>query len=512
MQPNDAQCPVCGARGFDLAGVFARPKHPHTMYRCRTCKVVVDSRIWAVDPQQDLAAQAAATEDCYTRTYTADEFARRIELADATLGEFSKFIRGNGCFVELGVGEGFLARAAAGRFPTAYGLDIDLTAAESVFRQFGCPDNLRFLRHGEFAPAETGPISVTALWHVLEHLRDPLAVLRPFLERMQDGGLVIGQVPLLREDYVFDEHFLFYNESSLFHLAAALGCAPILMQRDEANDFLSFCFRKQEAPARQPSAQAGPPPTLRSLGPPVLFVFGHQRSGTNLLMDTLAASIACDVVNEGNPAGFNNFRLRPVPEVARLVEASAPGCLMKPITESLSFREIMQAHQGSRAVFIIRNPLDVVPSFLTEFRGNLPSVAYETMHNYRWTRLRDAGVTLESWAEVDRVLDKYAGRFDARQDLPSVAALSWLLLHAALRGRGILGAAGCAVVDYDDLFDDGGALSRKIAPLFSAPVQIAPARRRRREAHFFSSSVDVELMKDCLDTYHGFRTGASVNV
>lgn len=517
MQPNDAQCPVCRARSFDLAGVFARPKHPHTMYRCRTCKVVADSRIWAVDPQQDLAAQAAATEDCYTRTYTADEFAHRMELAAATLGEFGKFMRGNGCFVELGVGEGFLARAAAGRFPTAYGLDIDLTAAQSVSRQFGCPDNLRFLRHGEFAPAEAGPISVTALWHVLEHLRDPLAVLRPFLERMQDGGLVIGQVPLLREDYIFDEHFLFHNESSLFHLAAALGCAPILLQRDEANDFLSFCFRKQEAPAHQPPAQQSPAqpgqaPSLRFLGSPALFVFGHQRSGTNVLLDTLAASIACDVVNEGDPAGFNKFCLRPVPEVARLVEASARGCLMKPITETLKFREIMQAHPGSRAVFIIRNPLDVVPSFLTEFRGALPSVAYETMHNYRWTRLRDVGVTLESWAEVDRVLDKYAGRFDARQDLPSVTALSWLLLHAALRGRGILGAAGITVVDYDDLFDDGGALSRKMAPLFSAPVQIAPARRRRRETHFFSSSADIELMKDCLDTYHGFRNGISAHV
>ena len=110
------------------------------------------------------------------------------------------------------------------------------------------------------------------------------------------------------------------------------------------------------------------------------------------------------------------------------------------------------------------------------------------------------------------MLDKYAGRFDARQDLPSVAALSWLLLHAALRGRGILGAAGCAVLDYDDLFDDGGALSRKMAPLFSAPVQVAPARRRRRETQFFSSSVDIELMKDCLDTYYGFRNGASANV
>jgi Methyltransferase domain len=512
MQPNDAQCPVCGTRGFDFAGVFARPKHPHAMYRCRTCKVVADGRIWVVDPQQDLAAQAAATEDCYTRTYTTDEFRRRVQLAEATLGEFSKFMRGNGCFVELGVGEGFLARAAAGRFPTAYGLDIDLAAAESVSRQFGCPDNLRFLRHGEFAPADAGPISVTALWHMLEHLRDPLAVLRPFLERMQDGGLVIGQVPLLREDYIFDEHFLFHNESSLFHLAAALGCVPILMQRDEASDFLSFCFRKQQAPAQQLSAPPGPAPSLRSLGPPALFVFGHQRSGTNVLMDILAASIACDVVNEGDPAGFTDFRLRPVPEVARLVEASAPGCLMKPITDSLKFREIMQAHPGSRAVFIIRNPLDVVPSFLTEFRDALPSVAYGIVHNYLWLRLRDSGVTLESWAEVDRVLDKYSGRFDARQDLPSVAALSWLLLHAALRGRGILGAAGCAVVDYDDLFDDGGALSRKMAPLFSAPVQIAPGRRRRRESQFFSSSVDIELMKDCLDTYHGFRNGVPADV
>ena len=508
MQPADALCPVCNAHGFDLVGVFARPKHPHTMYRCRTCKVVVDGRVWAVDPQQDLTAQAAATGDCYTRTYTAEEFERRIQIAAATLGEFGKFMRATSCFVELGVGEGFLARAAAGQFTQAYGLDIDLTAADSVTRQFGCPDNLRFMPHGQFDPAEAGPISVAALWHVLEHLYDPLAVLRPFLDQMQDGGLVIGQVPLLREDYIFDEHFLFHNESSLFQLASALGCVPILMQRDEANDFLSFCFRKQDAPARHVAARpASPLPTLRSLGPPALFVFGHQRSGTNLLMDTLAASITCDVVNEGDPAGFDNFRLRPAADVKRLIKASAPGCLMKPITDSLRFREVMQAHPGSRAVFAIRNPLDIVPSFLMEFRGSLTSVAYDIVHNYRWTRLRDVGVTLESWAEVDRVLDKYGGRFDPQRDLPSVVALSWLLLHAALQGRGILGAAGCAVVDYDDLFDAGGALSRKMAPLFGAPVQIAPAGRRRRETHFFSSSVDIELMKDCLDTYNAFRYG-----
>jgi len=489
------------------------------MYRCRMCKVVVDGRIWDVDPQQDLATQAAATEGCYTRPYTPEEFGRRVEVAQATLGEFGKFMQGTACLVELGVGEGFLARAAAGRFDHVYGLDIDLTAADNVTRQFGCPDNLRFLRHGQFAAIEAGPVSDTALWHVLEHLYDPLPVLRPFLDRMEEGGLVVGQVPLLRGDYIFDEHFLFHNESSLFHLAAALGCVPILLQRDEGNDFLSFCFRKQAAPGpvRPLAGEAlpAPPPSLRSLGVPALFVFGHQRSGTNVLLDTIAASVACDVVNEGDPAGFDNFRLRPQAEMARLIEASARGCLLKPISESLRFREIMQAFPGSRAVFVIRNPLDVVPSFLMEFRGTLASVAYDIVHNYRWTRLRDVGVILESWVEVDRVLDKYGGRFDARQDLPSVVALGWLLLHAALRGRGILGAAGCAVVDHADLFDGGGtdgsgALGRKLAPLFDAPVRILTAQRRPRETHVFASSLDIELAKDCLDTYRIFREGAAV--
>ena len=113
------------------------------------------------------------------------------------------------------------------------------------------------------------------------------------------------------------------------------------------------------------------------------------------------------------------------------------------------------------------------------------------------------------------MLDKYGGRFDARQDLPSVVALGWLLLHAALRGRGILGAAGCAVVDHADLFDGGGtdgsgALGRKLAPLFDAPVRILTAQRRPRETHVFASSLDIELAKDCLDTYRIFREGAAV--
>ncbi len=515
MQPDYAPCPVCGAHGFDLARVFDRPKHAHRMYRCRRCTVVADGRAWDLDASCNLAAQAAATGEWYTRHYTPEEFERRMQVARGTLGEFRKFMGETELFVELGVGEGFLSRAAAGVFDEVVGLDIDLTAARNVTRQFGCPTNLRFLRHDGFGDLDAPTVSVAALWHVLEHLNAPLPVLRPFLDRMPVGGLVIGQVPLLREDYVFDEHFLFHNESSLFHLAFALGCAPILMQRDEDNDFLSFCFRKQAAAVPAAPTQAcaaaeagGPPPTLRRLGMPALFVFGHQRSGTNILLDTLAGSIGCDVLNEDHPSAFANFRLRPAAEVAALVAASADGCLLKPITESLRFREIMAGIPGSRAVFVIRNPLEVVPSFLMEFRDSLASVAYQLVHNYRWTRLRDVGVELECWAETDRLMEKYGGRFDPRADAASVVALSWLALHAALAGRGLLDDPACAIVDYADLFDLGGALERKLRPVFGGAVQMAPARRRARETHAFASRIDVELATDCLDMHERFRAAS----
>ena len=520
MQPADVACPVCGARAFDPAGVFARPKRPHTMYRCRACSVTVDSRAWHVDTACNLATQAAATGECYTRCYTPEEFERRVGVAQATLGEFSRFMRSAACFIELGVGEGFLARAAAGVFGTVYGLDIDLTAARNVSRQFGCPANLHLLPHDRFGAAEVPEVSAVALWHVLEHLHDPLAVLRPFLDRLAPGGVVIGQVPLLREDYVFDEHFLFYNESALLHLAGALDCTPVLMQRDEENDFLSFCLRKRPEAATSKAAASrgavgtgggtagggGGRPALRSLGVPALFVFGHQRSGTNVLVETLAAGLDCDVLNEDHAGAFSNFRLRRDGAVQALVAASPRGCLMKPITDLLRFREVMEGVPGSAAVFIVRNPLEVVPSFLMEFRDLLPATAYDIVHNYRWTRLRDVGVELEDWAEVDRVMDKYAGRFDPRRDAASVVALGWLLLHAALQGRGILGAAGCAVVDYADLFDPGGALGRKLAPALGADVPLRPARRRVRETHAFASSIDVELAGDCLDRYETFRS------
>jgi len=510
MQPADVACPVCSARFFDPAGIFARPKRPHTMYRCRTCTVTVDARVWSLDAACNLATQAAATGECYTRCYTQEEFERRVSVAQSTLGEFSKFLHSARCFVELGVGEGFLARAAAGLFGTAYGLDIDLTAARNVSRQFGCPVNLHLLPHEDFGALDLLEVSAVALWHVLEHLHDPLAVLRPFLGRMAPGGVVIGQVPLLREDYVFDEHFLFYNEGALLHLAGALGCTPVLMQRDVENDFLSFCLRKQPPAAASLGAEeagggAGRP-ALRALGVPALFVFGHQRSGTNVLVETLAAGLDCDMLNEDHPGAFDNFRLRQDGALQALVAASPRGCLLKPITDSLRFREVMQSVPGSAAVFIVRNPLEVVPSFLMEFRDSLPTVAYGIVHNYRWTRLRDVGVDLEDWAEVDRLMDKYAGRFDPRRDAPSVVALGWLLLHAALLGRGILGAAGCAVVDYPDLFDPEGALARKLAPALGASVPLRPARRRVRETHAFASSIDVELAADCLDLYDTFRS------
>lgn len=518
MQPANAVCPVCSANTFDLAGVFIRPGHPHTMYRCRRCRVTVDFRLWSLDPAANLSQQALATESCYTRPYTPEEFGRRMASARGILEEFGRFLPARDCFVELGVGEGFLARAAAETFGVAYGLDLDLAAASNVSQQFGCPGNLRFLPHAAFAELASPPVSATALWHVLEHLPDPVPALRPFVARMTEGGVLLGQVPLLREDYVFDEHFLFYDESALLHLADALGCTPVLMQRDEENDFLSFCLRKRPAPPA-PCPTRAARPALRDLGVEALFVFGHQRSGTGILVNTLAAAVDCDVLNEDHPDAFANFRLRPAAVIQALAAASGAGCLFKPITESLGFREVMQVVPGAGAVFVVRNPLEVVPSYLTAFRDDLPSLAYDIVQTYRRTRPWTAGADMvgagagragtvgrggECWEEVDRLFGKYSGRFDPRRDAPSVVALGWLLLHAAVLGRGLLGAAGCAVVDYDDLFDQGGALARKLRPVLGTDIRLPPPPGRRVRDDAFASSVDIELARDCLALYGRF--------
>lgn len=84
-------------------------------------------------------------------------------------------------------------------------------------------------------------------WHVLEHLSEPTKVLDFLLGRLKPGGILMAQVPMLREQYMIDEHFCFYTERFLEYFRRRFPKYSIASVIDVDNSFLTLCVKKEDA-------------------------------------------------------------------------------------------------------------------------------------------------------------------------------------------------------------------------------------------------------------------------
>jgi hypothetical protein len=103
-------------------------------------------------------------------------------------------------------------------------------------------------------------------------------------------------------------------------------------------------------------------------GKRVVFIAGHQRSGTNMLMDILERSYETDVYHERDPRAFASYQMRELPIIWDLYHRSkAPLFVIKALCELQDLPELMQAFPGARTVWLIRNYDDVVNSAVRSF-------------------------------------------------------------------------------------------------------------------------------------------------
>jgi len=101
------------------------------------------------------------------------------------------------------------------------------------------------------------------------------------------------------------------------------------------------------------------------------MVMGVQRSGTSALFDSLATDRTLSAFPEDiDSAFYYNFLLRPVKELAPLIEGVAGRILLKPITETgiRSLAEVAEEYRSYalRFVWIYRDPVNVFDSMRRE--------------------------------------------------------------------------------------------------------------------------------------------------
>ena len=81
------------------------------------------------------------------------------------------------------------------------------------------------------------------------------------------------------------------------------------------------------------------------------FIFGEMRSGTNMLIRTLAKSRDTECFFENDKEAFNAYRLRDKKQVSKLVlDSRAKVVVFKPIADSQNARALLETHNEHLAL------------------------------------------------------------------------------------------------------------------------------------------------------------------
>lgn len=179
-------CPACGG---DRARVRARPT-PWTFLSCLDCGAFFVSPMPAADTDDAhntaayYAGAARAGEDEFEAIALAASTRRAVRIERA--------LPGVGRLLDVGCGTGFMLAAAAARGWSVEGIEVASSAAAYARARHGV-----VVHTGTLASASLPAASFDAavLSHVVEHVPDPLGLLRDVRRVLRPGGIAVIAVP-----------------------------------------------------------------------------------------------------------------------------------------------------------------------------------------------------------------------------------------------------------------------------------------------------------------------------
>jgi SAM-dependent methyltransferase len=162
----------------------------HPFVVCTSCGT---ARTWP-PPVTDLTS-----DSIFVGSYGGQRLARRSQWfheADARLDWLAARNVRSGRLLEVGSGTGEFLVAAERRGFDAVGVETSLWAVEEAGKAGASAVVYGTLEALGGTPHASAPFQAAALFHVIEHLHDPLAVLSTLREQfLGPGALVLGEVP-----------------------------------------------------------------------------------------------------------------------------------------------------------------------------------------------------------------------------------------------------------------------------------------------------------------------------
>lgn len=174
-------CPVCGSHGFEL------PRYRRVgLARCEDCGLVFHSRTPAD------ARDAYVNGDYVARNvdYVEEERAAK-HIAEQRASWLLRFTA-PGTLLELGSGRGFFLDATRRRGFEPLGIEPSPDLAGRAVDDFGVDVKQGFLDEAELSGRRFASV---CMFHVLEHVEEPVALLGQLGEQLVEPGLIVLEVP-----------------------------------------------------------------------------------------------------------------------------------------------------------------------------------------------------------------------------------------------------------------------------------------------------------------------------
>jgi hypothetical protein len=225
------------------------------------------------------------------------------------------------------------------------------------------------------------------------------------------------------------------------------------------------------------------------------FVVGCGRSGTSMILWQLGRSWAVDIFNEDHPAAFTDFRLRPPPTIARLVQESpAPVTLFKPILNTSQTGHLLNAFPQARFLFVYRHFGDVIRSSMKRF-----GVRNRWNHVHRWM---EDGFAELSFAPPPQATQEFVrARWDRECGPETGAALYWLMYNRLYFDMELDREPRVLLVRYESLVEHPEDQFRRVADFLGLPFEPILARGVHAQAVASQTpdGIAKAVLSDCRD-------------
>lgn len=253
------RCILCDSTDHTPVNAVVRHAEKTEAVTCNACGLTY---LW---PRPDAQALDRFYAEEYRALYDTTTVAERHQedLAEAQLRieRLGPLLPESGRLLKIGSGSCAFLRSAAGRVAEAVGIEPDQKTRDWIADVSG------LAVYPEFSalPDDAGRFDLIVLFHVLEHLPDPVAFLKAVAKRLNPGAKLVIEVPnvddallslydiqAFRDFYFSIAHLTYFSPSTLARCIAMAGLEGAVtgVQRYDLSNHLTWALTGKPGGAR----------------------------------------------------------------------------------------------------------------------------------------------------------------------------------------------------------------------------------------------------------------------